>query len=186
MIDGIHKTLSLSKHWKRVLRLCNRPADRGEPARKAVEHALLTECSAAMSPRFKRNFLEFLKESESLLPGIEIIHEKDSSWVPGGNDNPFRETISKGLKLGIHKKFSGINLAEFSLVSAIGDWGARHRRQLEQHCLKNGGKISNPIFKAISDAFSVDLFKLSKLLLSGEKMDKQAVIRPIDLDEDLR
>ena len=186
MRDGIHKTLQLPKNWKGVFKLCNRPADRKEPARMAAEMALIADCTAAFAG-IQLKALKLYRESESMLPGIGLFQGLESSRDLGGNGNPLQEEIFRGMKLADLKTISGKNMLENAIALALSIWGARQQRLMEEHCFKNGGNFSHPTFQAIKNLFlKIDNQQNAKRVLSGNKMDKGIVKKPIDLDEDLR
>lgn len=170
MRDGIWKTLELPKAWRRVARLCEREATRGDAARKAALRALVQDLKRQLNPRLLRELQqlgEFLPFNHEGLIGDTLEHEllaavrhfRQSDPTPGGLERALAHVIQEHL--------------------------AKYIRQCTERYASDPDPTALDTAKAFADtAAALPIDEIARALIAGEEIPVDPVHSEIDIDDD--
>ena len=185
MRDGIYKNLPMRRGYHSLVRSCMREVERGDTANRFAEKAVEQDVRAEVSPTFVAGIIG-RADSQADLPGLSPLARCSDPRELGGSSTPLEKLcLSHARRLEREGK-KGKSLAQNALVDALRSWVKRQERQIEQHCLAEGGTSARPVVQAAHNALrSVDLGGIADRLVSGEKPASSAPRKPVQLDEDL-
>jgi hypothetical protein len=184
--DGIYKNLPLSSSWKSLLKSCEREKERAETTCAKALRAIVAEIGVELSGRFLHELMARARRGESLLPGFRGIDQELTCRDLGGTNSPFENDVLASAKRMEAESIRGRAIVDKALNESIEKLKRRRLRQIEQHCLSNGGTKSKPVIDAAREAVSrADTSAIADQLIRGERPKAPRLNRDIDLDEDL-
>lgn len=186
MRDGIYKDLPLPQSWRRCLRACERPAERGETTRRLVELALQQDASREIPPAVVRQLNRLLEQSNETLPGFATPLSRITANDFGASCSPLAQSVFLHAQRLEREGLRGGQLADQSLSNAFREWKERQLRHIEQHCLIKAGTQAGPLLRAVRDAIaSADTDAVAQRVRSGNSERAPRARPPIQIDEDL-
>jgi hypothetical protein len=187
MRDGIYKGLSLGRHWKRLLRWCEREADRGERTANAAEQALRSDLERQVSLGLIQDLRLRASALDSMLPGFFSADLINHDALLDRERTPFEDIVLKGFARNASAGLAGNALVDRSFADAISEWKRRHLKSVQEHYMcEAGDNASRQVIAALKAALdAVDGADLAKSGLAGAR-PKKVVLKPVDPNEDLR
>lgn len=182
MRDGIFKSLPMPSAWRRLLRLCDRQADRGVHTDDAAVVALRRDMRAELSPGCLSALRDLLNNQQLPFPGFGSLPAVLSDAV---QQTAVERRLYDQLQRLWETGRSGANLVVPALQAALTSWAQQHLRQLEQHLGPGDRTKASATLAAAEFSCSTAIPKVTQELL-GQVPPARVSSRPaVDLDEDL-
>lgn len=186
MPDGLYKTFSKPQEWRRLLRHCEREADRGTRTRADAENATRVEANKELSRSFINGLLRIAADAANMLPGLDPFSEVRNGRDLGGQGADLENDIVRRLSRLHRQGLRGEALASQAVQESLDRRISQRILQIEQHCLVNRGERARPIIDAARDAgASVDTSALATTIVRGEKPDRSTARASLELNENL-
>ncbi len=185
MRDDIHKSAPVPQHWKKVMRLCAREADRGPRAQASVVAALLADVHQELSSTFISSLLAVVTpEQGGLFANRERI---DSAVDLAGDGSVLEEQVVESINR--HFESEGRNKA--AMLRALGEVlleriEARDRA-MTGHWLKCGDAHAHAAIQAMKSAASaINVNQITARIVEQDRpLTPKTSTGQLDLDEDL-
>ena len=185
MRDGIYKNLPMPRPWKSLLRCCDREAERGETARRMAERAVESDAHQELTPKFMRALVKAIEAINNALPGLSILPDYQASRDIGGQNNALENNVlAKAQRLALDG-VRGDDLIMRATEGALAERISAQWRALEQHCLVHEHEAARPALHAVRGSLdSVDLHRIAKGVITGERKPSIRLRKRIDVDRD--
>jgi hypothetical protein len=187
MRDGIYKGLTLGRPWKRLLRWCEREADRGTRSESAAVNALERDFTREVSTDLIHRIQATAGSLNSLLPGLFSADLPQYASLTNRDRTPFEDILTKCFARNATAGHFGAELEQRSVSDGISEWKRRHYKLIQEHYLAEAGETaSRDVLAAVRSALdSADVALIANRVLRGEKPSRVPLKR-VDPDEDLR
>ena len=185
MRDGIYKDLPMPRPWKSLLRCCEREAERGDTARRMAERAVESDAHRELTSKFMRDLAKALEADNTALPGFSILSDYQASRDIGGQNNSLENNVLARAKRLSSDGVRRDDLIIQAIVEALGERVRSQWRALEQYCLVYESEAVRPTLYAVRGSLdSIDLHRVAKGVIAGERKPTTRLRRRIDVDRD--
>lgn len=187
MRDGIYKGLALGRPWKRLLRWCEREADRGARTENAAVHALEQDFRREVSADLIRELKVTAASLRSVLPGLFDADLAQYSTLMNRDRTPFEDVLTRSFARNAMEGHVGQELERRAVADAVCEWKRRHLKLIQEYYLGEAGETgSRDVLSALRTALDLaDADTIAARALRGEKPVRMPP-RHVDADEDLR
>lgn len=182
MRDGIFKSLPIPPAWRRLLRRCDREADRGFRAEKAAEDALRHELRAGLPASSIKALRKLLRDTEGMFPGFGGL---PLSLGDPLHQSPLEQDIQSHLARQWAAGRSGERLIEAAVRAALRRCAEQYLRQFEQHLGPVDRAAAKATLAAAQAACQLVVPMLAQEVLGHSPPSRASRQQKIDLDENL-
>jgi hypothetical protein len=183
MSDGPHRTLNMSRPWKRFAERASQAAYSSGEVAECAGPALVSDWNAEVRASFLSRILDVFE-----LPAEGLFDDqraKDMDTVARGAQTPFEQVLAEVACDAVNQGKFGSDLALALVETALDERGLRSARQVEEHWQREGANRSAGHVRSRVEAgiAAFDKGALARRICDGSRPSVQQPALQKGLDE---